>query len=83
MDTLYGNKLWYLETDTYSKFLSSEVSGVIDMRVLNTQENLSREDILSNVNLLLNAAAMLGCDVSNIKPEYFLEENVCEYFFHF
>jgi hypothetical protein len=58
------------------KLVNQEVPGLIDTRVVISNPQ-TPEDITSNINLLLNAAALLGCDVSSINANDFLSEQVC------
>eukprot|EP01119_Soliformovum_irregulare_P009434 TRINITY_DN2274_c0_g1_i1.p1 TRINITY_DN2274_c0_g1~~TRINITY_DN2274_c0_g1_i1.p1 ORF type:complete len:1305 (+),score=383.43 TRINITY_DN2274_c0_g1_i1:1367-5281(+) len=55
------------------KLVRQEV-GLIDPRVMNLKKNLTNEEATANIHLVLNAAAMLGIDVSGITPTDFLQE---------
>ncbi len=85
MGLCYGQQYYLYSTVTVltpsvlhllsSKLVSLEVPGLIDTRVVNFNPTC-KKDITSNLNLLLNAAAVLGCDVSGINAADFIENKV-------
>ena len=52
-----------------------DVPGVIDSRVVQFKKPTEKE-ITSNLNLLLNATAILGCDVNAINAQDFINNKV-------
>lgn len=61
-----------------SKLIQLDVPGVIDSRVVQFKKP-SEKEIISNLNLLLNATAILGCDINCINVQDFINNKVCIY----
>lgn len=56
------------------KLINKAVPGTIDERVINVKDNMNVFLQVENLNLAINAAKSIGCQIIGIFPETFMEE---------
>ena len=54
--------------------------GILDTRVVNLKPN-NLSEITANINLHVNASALMGCDVTNTAASDFIQKKVFSYNF--
>ena len=56
------------------KLINKAIPGTIDERVINVKDNMNVFLQVENLNLAINAAKSIGCQIIGIFPETFMEE---------
>lgn len=56
------------------KLINKAVQGTIDERVINVKDNMNVFFQVENLNLAINAAKSIGCQIIGIFPDTFMEE---------